>query len=461
VLGARLLEIFAHALGEQVDLVLVRTARFLGVGDEVSLVHVALGVEKVVDFDEIVVPVRNLQEPGTRGICCDDPGYGHEDWTIMNRLLFGGALGAAAMYFLDPHSGRRRRARTRDKAVHASRVLSEAGRVTARDAQQRVSGLIAGTKRLFRHEEVPDEVLVGRVRAALGRVVSHPHAVEVFVNAGHVSLSGPVLAHEARLLVRTVRAVGGVRAVSDELTAHEDASHVSALQGGIPRTGQRFELLQDNWSPAVRLAAGLVGAGLVLSASRAKGGLCALLGVTGGTLVARAATNLDLATLAGFGERGITVRKTIHVDAAPPEVFAFWSDPENFPRFMRHVREVQPLDGHRSRWTVAGPAGVPLHWTAEVTQVEPGRLIEWCCSEDSDVWHQGCVTFDDNGHGGTRVQVEMSYVPPAGAFGHAVASLFGADPKSEMDADLMRMKSTIESGHPPHDAARRAPQAES
>src|SRR4051812_10669647 len=197
----------------------------------------------------------------------------------MNRLLFGGALGAAAMYFLDPHSGRRRRARTRDKAVRASRILGEASKVTARDAQQRVSGLIAGTKRLFLHEEVPDEVLVGRVRAALGRVVSHPHAVEVFVNSGHVSLSGPVLAHEARLLLRAVRAVGGVRAVSDELQVHEEPGNVPSLQGGVPRTGQRFELLQENWSPAVRFAVGAAGASMLLAAPRAKGGLCALLGV--------------------------------------------------------------------------------------------------------------------------------------------------------------------------------------
>ncbi|MGQ0547505.1 MAG: hypothetical protein ACT4P3_19600 [Betaproteobacteria bacterium] len=47
------------------------------------------------------------------------------------------------------------------------------------------------------------------------------------------------------------------------------------------------------------------------------------------------------------------------------------------------------------------------------------------------------------------------YVPPAGALGHAVAALFGADPKSEMDADLMRMKTMLETGRPPHDAARR------
>ena len=379
----------------------------------------------------------------------------------MNRLLFGGALGAVAMYFLDPHSGRRRRARTRDRLLHAGKVVSEAGKVTARDASQRMSGLIAGTKRLFRHEEVPDEVLVERVRAAIGRVVSHPHALEVFVDGGHVSLSGPILAHEVRLLLRCVRAVSGVKAVSDELSVHEEAGNVSALQGGVPRTGRRMELLQDNWSPAARLAAGAAGAALLLSATRAKGGMSALLGVGGGALVARSLTNLDWRTLFGVGDAGITVQKTINVDAPPEAVFAFWSDCENFPRFMSNVRDVRQLDERLSRWTVGGPGGVPVRWTAQVTRVEPGRLIEWCCTHDSDVWHEGRVRFADNGHGGTRVQVEMSYVPPAGAFGHAVASLFGADPKTEMDADLMRMKAMIETGHAPHDAARRPSPRES
>jgi hypothetical protein len=35
-----------------------------------------------------------------------------------------------------------------------------------------------------------------------------------------------------------------------------------------------------------------------------------------------------------------------------------------------------------------------------------------------------------------------------------VAALFGADPKREMDEDLLRMKTLIEGGSPPHDAAR-------
>jgi uncharacterized membrane protein len=375
----------------------------------------------------------------------------------MNPLLVGGALGALAMYFLDPHEGRRRRARTRDKVVHAGKRLNEAGKVTARDTVHRAYGMLASARKLFNHEAVQDAVLVERVRAELGRVVSHPHAVEVAADRGHITLAGPILAEEVRPLLRCVRHVPGVRAVSDRLTVYEDreAQHVSSLQGGHPRPGVRFELMQENWSPAARLAAGTLGAGLLGAAFRARAGMCALLGVAGSALVARAATNQSLSGLLGITDpsHGIEVQKTINVDAPLEEVFSFWTDYQNFPRFMHHVREVQVRDDV-SHWVVAGPAGVPVQWNAKLVEVEPNRLLRWRSLFGSSVKHEGCVRFETNGAGGTRVTVRLRYLPPGGAFGHAVATVFGADPKSEMDADLMRMKSMIETGRAPHDAAR-------
>ncbi len=377
----------------------------------------------------------------------------------MNRVLFGSALGALAMYFLDPQQGRRRRARTRDKAVHAGRVLNEAGKVTARDTVHRARGVWASTRKLFNTEPVSDEVLVGRVRAELGRFVSHSHAVEVTAEGGHVTLSGPILAEEVRPLLRHVRRVPGVRAVSDRLTVYEDGAHVSALQGGQPAPGSRFELMQENWSPAARLAVGSFGAGLMASALRVRGtGLCALLGVTGGALVARAASNKRVSTLLGLADanHGIVVQKTINVDAPVEEVFGFWTDYQNFPRFMRNVREVQ-VHEDTSHWVVAGPAGVPVQWNAKLVEMLSNELIKWHSTRDSAVKHEGWVRFEQNGHGGSRITIRLCYVPPGGAFGHAVATLFGADPKSEMDSDLLRMKTIIETGRVPHDAARRAP----
>jgi uncharacterized membrane protein len=374
----------------------------------------------------------------------------------MNPLFLGGALGVALMYFLDPNLGRRRRARTRDKVVHAARVVNEGARVTARDAAHRVQGAWAEAKKIFEDEPITDDVLIGRVRAELGRVVSHPHAIEVAASGGHVTLIGPILSHEVRPLLRAVRRVSGARAVSDQLTVYSEPGNVSSLQGGEPRTGKRFELLQENWSPAARMIAGGAGAAMMISATQARGGMRALLGVAGGVLLARAAANRGVRSLFGFGERGITVQKTIHVAAPVERVFSFWTDYQNFPRFMHNVREVLQVAENRSHWVVAGPAGVPVQWTAEITRVVPGEVIEWRSVMDSDVRHHGAVSFAHNGESGTRVSVRLSYVPPAGAFGHAVAAIFGADPKSEMDADLMRMKSMIETGHAPHDAARPA-----
>jgi uncharacterized membrane protein len=380
----------------------------------------------------------------------------------MNRFLIGGTLGALAMYFLDPGQGRRRRARAQDQVRHAAKVVNEAGKVTARDTAHRAQGVIANAKKLFQSDDVTDRTLVDRVRAALGRVVSHPHAVEVFVDRGHVDISGPILSEEVRPLLRCVRHVPGVRGVSDHLTVYPDAEGISSLQGGMPRNGSRFELLQDNWSPAARLLTGALGAGMMLRSTRDKGLRGTLLGLAGGGLFARAVTNFDFASLAGLGNRGVTVQKVINVGAAPQEVFDFWTDYQNFPRFMSHVRDVQRVAEGRSRWTVAGPAGVPVHWTAEVTRVVPGSAIEWRATGESAVRHEGSVRFEPAGgkpgtEGGTRIVVWLRYFPPAGPFGHAVAALFGADPKTEMDADLLRMKTMIETGRTPHGAARPGP----
>ena len=377
----------------------------------------------------------------------------------MNRILVGGALGALAMYFLDPREGRRRRARTRDKMVHAGKRLNQAGGVTARDTVHRARGVLATARKLFEHDEVSDAVLIERVRAELGRAVSHPHAVVVAADHGHVTLSGPVLSEEARPLLRCVRGVPGVKAVSDRLAVYEDAEaqHVSSLQGGHPRHGARFELFQENWSPAARLVTGTIGAGLVASSFRARGGACALFGTTGSALLARALTNRSLSSFLGLigASHGIAVQKTIYVDAPVAQVYAFWTDYQNFPRFMHNVREVQVRDDV-SHWVVAGPAGVPVEWNARLVEVEPNALLRWRSTAGSAVKHEGCVRFEGS-RVGTRVTVQLRYLPPGGAFGHAVARLFGADPKTEMDADLMRMKSMIETGRAPHDTARPLP----
>jgi uncharacterized membrane protein len=122
---------------------------------------------------------------------------------------------------------------------------------------------------------------------------------------------------------------------------------------------------------------------------------------------------------------------------------------------MRNIRSVQVYPDGRSHWIVAGPLGSNVEWDALTTRTEPDRLIEWSTIVGSPVEHVGTIRLDPEGNGATRVQIRMSYNPPAGAVGHVVAKLLGADPKSEMDEDLMRLKRTLESA-----SATAAPQHE-
>jgi uncharacterized membrane protein len=167
----------------------------------------------------------------------------------------------------------------------------------------------------------------------------------------------------------------------------------------------------------------------------------------GGGLLARAATNRDIVELVGAQTLPVAfeVHRTIAIEAPLTRVFEFWADPRNFPQFMSHVQEVRPLDGSRYHWMLAGPGGVSVEWDAEVTAFVPNERIEWRSTPDCGLEQWGSVQFESTGEFGTQVAVRLSYVPPGGPLGHAVSRLLGADPGSEMDADLMRLKSVIES----------------
>jgi hypothetical protein len=223
----------------------------------------------------------------------------------MNKaaVMVGGmGVGAALMYAFDPVDGRRRRALARDQLVHLKRKSDDAIGVTARDMRHRAQGLVAEARALFQNDEVPDDVLVERVRAKLGLYVSHPGAVEVVARDACVTLRGSVLASEVQGVLRGLRRVRGMRALSNELTAHSQPTDVPALQGGVERSGEAWELLQRNWSPTARVFASVAGASLIGAAGRQA--LGPVLKLVGAALVVRALTNVELSrVLEGAGAR--------------------------------------------------------------------------------------------------------------------------------------------------------------
>jgi hypothetical protein len=188
----------------------------------------------------------------------------------MNKLAIaigGAALGAGVMYLLDPGHGRARRARLGDAAAHAAHRARAAADTTARDARHRLYGLGARALGQLAAANAPtDDVLIARVRARLGRLVSHPGAIDVTAAGGAVTLAGPVFDVEIDRLLAGVADVAGVTAVENRLEPHADAAHVSALQGEGPRAPA--EAPARRWMPTARMVAGLTGIALVALARR-------------------------------------------------------------------------------------------------------------------------------------------------------------------------------------------------
>jgi uncharacterized membrane protein len=374
-------------------------------------------------------------------------------------VMSGLGIGAGLMFLLDPERGNRRRSRMRDRLLRVLHQSGDAMGTTSRDLGHRAAGLAAETRARFCREEVTDEVLVARVRSKIGRVVSHPRSIEISADAGRVTLRGPILSAETDALLAAVAAVRGVKGVENQLQPHETAGNVPGLQGGRTRPEPQFDLMQRHWSPSTRLLVGTAGGALALyGASRRCDAIGSTSGCVGLAMLARALTNLETKRLIGVGggRAAIRIQKTINVDASPEFVFQFWANYENFPRWMSHVREVRDLGDGRSHWVVDGPAGVPVEWNAELTRFVPDELLAWKSATGAAIRQSGIIRFEPNPDGSTRIDIKMTYNPPAGALGHTLASLFGVDPKKQMDDDLARLKVLIETGLPPRDAAQPA-----
>lgn len=189
----------------------------------------------------------------------------------------------------------------------------------------------------------------------------------------------------------------------------------------------------------------------------------ALLALAGGSLIYRGATghcyvydSLGIRTGGDPREEagntlstsGVRLEKSVTIHRSPQEVYAFWRNLENLPRFLQHVESVQTKDGGRlSRWVVKGPFGAAFEWEAEIINDQVNELIAWRTVEGSQVDHAGSVHFRPAPeNSGTEVRVNLKYNPSSGSLGIAVAKLFGQDPARDLERDLRRLQQILEVG---------------
>ena len=146
----------------------------------------------------------------------------------------------------------------------------------------------------------------------------------------------------------------------------------------------------------------------------------------------------------------VRVEQAVTINRPIEEVYAFWRQYDNFPRFMRHVVAVEVLGNGRSRWRAKAPGGLEVDWEAETLQDRENEWIAWRSVEGSRIQNSGSVRFTRApGARGTEVRVQLEYHPPAGALGRRVAWLFGEEPEQQVKEDLRRFKQLMETGEIP------------
>ncbi len=175
--------------------------------------------------------------------------------------------------------------------------------------------------------------------------------------------------------------------------------------------------------------------------------------VTGAIAVVAGITLLDLWAALRLarprrpGQGVLRARATITVNRPPREVYRFWRELENLPRFMYHLRTVRDLGGGRSYWVARAPGSREVTWHAEIVAEVPERLLAWRSLPGARVRNAGMVTFTPAPRGsGTEVTVELGFQPPFGRLGAAVAALFGEEPHQQVRDDLRRFKQRLETG---------------
>jgi uncharacterized membrane protein len=219
-----------------------------------------------------------------------------------------------------------------------------------------------------------------------------------------------------------------------------------------------------NVGQSERVASAVTGGLIVLYglSKKSPGGL--LIAGIGGAIAYRGATGhcglyqkLGISTVDADAEghtpkqklnrHGVHVEVAFTVEKPRQELYAFWRDFGNLPKFMTHLTSVTVADDKRSHWVAEGPGGQPVSWDADVINDKPGELIAWNSLAGGDVETAGSVRFlDAPADRGTEVKVSMQYIPPGGKLGAIIAKLTGHGGEAMVREDLRRFKQLMEAG---------------
>jgi uncharacterized membrane protein len=309
--------------------------------------------------------------------------------------------------------------------------------------------LLFGGEKVGKREMMRDaELVTGRAEEELRRNGRRrPNEEKIAQGLGWFSI-GLGLAQIAapRALTRLIGVRGDFNVLLRILGAREIASGIGIL------ARRRSDASPNAFWMWSRVGGGAMDLALLGAASRLKksnrGRIAMASAAVAGVTALDAICSQRLSRRNGARTGGpIRVAQAVTINRSPEELYRFWRDFQNLPRFMKHLESVRVTGDRRSHWVAKGPAEMTVEWDAEITEDRPNELIAWRSLEGSDVDNIGSVRFERAPGGrGAIVRVEMQYNPPAGVVGATVARLLGKDPEWQIKNDLRRFKQLMEAG---------------
>lgn len=207
----------------------------------------------------------------------------------------------------------------------------------------------------------------------------------------------------------------------------------------------------DKQASDVERWASIIGGGaLVLNGLRQRSLRGILTAIAGGGLVYQGtqgnSTVQQVSDAVGL-DHAIRVEKTVTINKSAVELYTFWRNLENLPKFMNHLQSVQVKDDTHSHWVANAPLNQRVEWDAVIVNDEPNHLIAWTSVDGAEIENSGFVRFQPaTGDRGTEVKVVMEYQPPGGVLAAAIAKLFGEEPEQQISNELKRFKQLMEAG---------------
>lgn len=220
-----------------------------------------------------------------------------------------------------------------------------------------------------------------------------------------------------------------------------------------------------NLGAAERLVSSLAGGAMLIYGLRQRNASGTMLSLLGGGMLFRGTTgHCHVYDAAGINTSGnadetnqspyrrslftgrVHVTKTTNIDKPADELYRFWRELENLPRFMSHLESVRKTGERSSHWVAKAPLGSTVEWDAEITSDVPGLRIGWRSVAGAFIPNSGVVEFRETKTRGTIVKVDLTYESPGGPVGEWIAWMFGEEPSIQVAEDIRRFKALMETG---------------